>query len=111
MVEVFVNYCIKNFNLSGSLYAETYYSLPICLIDCAYSLRAKYFSVCIPVVKRYASTYMGNNRQSADDTLSEFIKHIDEAGGCSEFAENVLKNKQKLSGRLKSEICYVGRFS
>ncbi len=106
MIETFVNYCKQNFDLNGALYAETYYSLPICLIGCVYSLRAKYFLVCVPVVKRYAFAYMGTNCQSASDTLSDFVKHIDEAGGCGEFAEKVLKNKQKLSGRLKTEICY-----
>lgn len=38
--------------------------------------------------------------------LLNFVKRIDEAGGSCKFAEKVLKNKQKLNDRLKSEICY-----
>lgn len=72
MIEKFANYCKQNFNLDSKLYAETYYSLPICLIDCVYSLRTRYLSVCVPVVKRYAFAYMGNNCQSSNDTLTEF---------------------------------------
>lgn len=106
MVETFANYCRQNFKLDGSLYAEPYYSLPICIIDCIYSLRTKYFPVCVTVINRYAFAYMENYRQNTNDYLSNFIKHIDEVGGCKDFAEKILRNRQKLSGRLKSEICY-----
>lgn len=106
MINKFVSYCRSNFELNDDINEDLYYSLPICIIDCIYSLRTKYFSVCVPVVKRYASAYLHDNCRSHNDSILDFIKHIDELGGYEKFAETVLKNNQKLSGRLKSEICY-----
>lgn len=53
----FVEYCQNNFNLEE---CENYHyqSLSVCIIDCVYSLRAKYYSMTIPVVERYAEKYM-----------------------------------------------------
>ncbi len=76
--------------------SERYQSLPICVLDCVYSLRTKYFAVTVPVLQRYADTYMGGNLYAGQDTLSDFITHIKEFSDCSEFAKTVLKNNQVL---------------
>ena len=60
----------------------------------------------VPVLQRYADTYMGGNLYAGQDTLSDFITHIKEFSDCSEFAKTVLKNNQVLSGRNKAEVCY-----
>lgn len=106
LIEQFIYFCNKNLDLNSSLYAEPYHSLSVCIIDCIFSLRTRYFSVTVPIVKRYAATYMQGNDKAYGDNLVEFTKHIEEVGGCSEFTVKILKNNQKLSGRLKSEICY-----
>lgn len=56
MVNKFANYCLKNFDLKQKHYANEYYSMSVCLIDCIFSLRAKYFLVTVPVVDRYAKS-------------------------------------------------------
>lgn len=104
--EVFAQFCRDNIDL-GIADVETYHyrSLPACILDCIYSLRAKYFPVTVPVVDRYAEKYMNGDRFGAGDTLDDFISHMEELG-CEKFAADLLKNNQKLSGRLKSEVCY-----
>ena len=105
---LFSHYCLKNFEteLKNVRKIERYQSLPICILDCVYSLRAKYFAVTVPVLQRYADTYMEGNLYAAQDTLSDFIAHIREFADCAAFARDVLKNNQVLSGRNKAEVCY-----
>ena len=75
-----------------------YQSLPVCLIDCIYSLRASYNSVTEKIVKRYADEYMNGDISYKDDTISDLIEHINSCGGTEEFAEKILKNNQELGG-------------
>ena len=107
-IQLFSQYCTKNFEaeLKGVRRAERYHSLPICILDCVYSLRAKYYAVTVPVLRCYADTYMGGNMYSEQDTLSDFIAHIKEFADCTAFAADILKNNQVLSGRNKAEVCY-----
>ena len=107
-IRLFSHYCLKNFKteLKNVRKIERYQSLPICILDCVYSLRAKYFAVTVPVLQRYADTYMEGNLYAAQDTLSDFIAHIREFADCAAFARDVLKNNQVLSGRNKAEVCY-----
>ena len=51
----FADCCEKHFNLEHQV-IYPYKSLPICIIDCVYSLRAKYETVTLPVVQRYADS-------------------------------------------------------
>lgn len=99
------NYCMATLDLTAKHYAEPYGSLGPCLIDCVYSLQTKYFPVVIPLINRYGNKYMNGDAHADGYTLSDFVKHIENAGGPRNFAENVLKNRQVLSGRLKSEVC------
>ena len=107
-IRLFSQYCSENFGteLKSVRKSERYQSLPICVLDCVYSLRTKYFAVTVPVLQRYADTYMGGNLYAGQDTLSDFITHIKEFSDCSEFAKTVLKNNQVLSGRNKAGVCY-----
>lgn len=106
MIEKFVNFCRNNLDLTSSLYAEPYKSFSVIIIDCIYSLRAKYFAVTVPVVNRYADKFMNGDSHAGGNNITDFIKHIDESGGCVAFAHDILKNHQQLSGRFKSEVCY-----
>lgn len=103
----FARYCESNFDLTAqSEYG--YRSLSACIIDCVYSLRAKYYAVTIPIVERYANAYMGGNSHASGDTVSMLLNRMDEKGHAA-FAEQVLRNQQKLGGKKqipKEEVCY-----
>ena len=86
----FADYCEGHFDLEHQVNYH-YQSLPICLIDCVYSLRAKYESITLPVVQRYADAYMGGDRYASGDTISSLIERIDSCGGPCAFAEKVVK--------------------
>ncbi|MBR4691252.1 MAG: hypothetical protein IKP17_00670 [Oscillospiraceae bacterium] len=101
----FVAFCKSELSFELSI-QYGYQSLSACILDCVYSLRAKYYSVTIPVVERYAAKYLNNDRFASGETVSQLIQHIDNAGGPMSFAEKVLRNKQKSGGILKAEICY-----
>ena len=103
--ESFAKYCDDNYNLGGIQPIPSYKSLSICILDCVFSLRAKYFLHTVPVIHRYADKYLYGNIYSESDTITSFIKHIDEYG-VVEFAKTVLKNNQQSGGVLKTEICY-----
>lgn len=101
----FVDYCENNLNIKEVMNYR-YKSLPICLIDCVYSLRAKYDSVTIRIVQRYADMYLNGDIYSDADTVSNFIQHMDEIGHQA-FADNVVRNHQKLARNIpKEEVCY-----
>lgn len=106
MINKIVEFCKNNLDLNSLEYLEPYQSLPVCIIDCVYSLRAKYFQVTVPIVQRYADKYMNGDRLAGGYTLSDLMNQIELAGGFHKFASEVLKNNQQISGRLKSEICY-----
>ena len=96
----FFEYCQRSFDLEE--YSDyNYQSLSVCIIDCVYSLRAKYQSVTVPIVDRCAALYLNGNRNNPGDTVSMLIQHIEESGGARHFADNVLKNHQKLGGKQK----------
>jgi len=103
----FSQYCESSFDLtSQSEYG--YQSLSVCLLDCVYSLRARYYDVTIPIVRRYATKYMNGNPYAAGDTVSMLLHRLD-AMGHDVFAEKVLMNHQKLGGKKqipKEEVCY-----
>ena len=104
----FVEYCEKHLDLSGSS-SYGYQSLSVCIIDCVYSLRTKYYTVTIPLVDRYAAMFMNGNRNASGDTVSKLLANIDCVGGPQEFADTVVKNHQKLGGKNsipKAEVCY-----
>ncbi|MGN0683453.1 MAG: hypothetical protein ACI4MB_03245 [Candidatus Coproplasma sp.] len=106
LVDKFVEYCRVNLNLESSLYTELYNSLAVCIIDCFYSLRAKYFLVTVPVVERYAKSFMDNDKFKSNINCKDLITHIDSVGGYENFAITILNNRQKISRRFKAEICY-----
>ena len=93
----FSEYCEQHFNLDH-VANYNYQSLTVCLLDCVYSLRTKYFSVTLPIVDRYADKYMNGNRNSPGDTVNNLLLRINENGGPEGFANNILKNHQKIGG-------------
>ena len=98
LTKSFADYCRQNFVLQESAITN-YQSLPVCLIDCIYSLRAKYYRVTVPIVKRYVQIYMEGNVESPKDTISNLVQHIGECGGPKAFADHVLENHQELGGK------------
>lgn len=107
LAERFANYCKSSFNLTTqSEYG--YRSLSVCILDCVYSLRAKYYAVTIPIVERYAAAYMKSDSHASGDTVSMLLQRMDSVGHKA-FAERVLRNSQKLGGKKqipKEEVCY-----
>ena len=105
--EVFARRCKESFDLSTEI-EYNYKSLSVCILDCVYSLRARYEEVTVPIVDRYAKKCMGRDRHAAGDTVSDLLERMDDMGN-RKFAEQVLKNNQKLGGKKqipKEEICY-----
>ena len=107
LAQQFAEYCELSFDLTTqSEYG--YQSLSVCILDCVYSLRAKYYAVTIPIVGRYANTYMGGDSHASGDTVSLLLRRMDEKGHKA-FADKVLQNQQKLGGKRqipKEEVCY-----
>lgn len=106
--EQFAIYCDEHFDMKNKR-TPNYHSLPICIIDCVYSLRAKYKTITLPIVQRYADAFMNGDPNSSGDTISQFIQNIDEIGGTEEFTEQIIKNHQKLGGLNKipkADVCY-----
>ena len=103
----FAKYCESTFDLSTqSDYG--YQSLSVCLLDCVYSLRARYFDVTVPLVQRYANMFMNGDPYASGDTVSMLLRRMDDIGHLA-FAEKVLINHQKLGGKKhipKEEVCY-----
>jgi hypothetical protein len=103
----FAKYCEFTFDLSTqSDYG--YQSLSVCLLDCVYSLRARYYDVTVPIVQRYANMFMNGDPHGSGDTISILLRRMDDIGHLA-FAERVLINHQKLGGKKhipKEEVCY-----
>ena len=103
----FAKYCESTFDLSTqSDYG--YQSLSVCLLDCVYSLRAKYYDVTVPIVQRYANIFTNGDPHGSGDTVSMLLRRMDDIGHLA-FAERVLINHQKLGGKKhipKEEVCY-----
>ncbi len=105
----FASFCISKFNLSSYEKPVEYSSLPFAIIDCVYSSQAKYDQHVKPVLENCAAHVFGHYGTAAvylDHTLTGFMKDIDDNGGVVDFVDNIIKNHQKLSGRLKLEVCY-----
>ena len=103
----FAKYCESTFDLSTqSDYG--YQSLSVCLLDCVYSLRDRYYDVTVPLVQRYANMFMNGDPHGSGDTVSMLLQRMDDIGHLA-FAEKVLINHQKLGGKKhipKEEVCY-----
>lgn len=95
----FADYCEKHFDLERRV-SYGYRSLPICIIDCVYSLRAKYETITLPIVQRYADAYLNGDKYAEGDTISALLDHINSCGGPQLFAKIVIKNHQKLGRSL-----------
>lgn len=95
----FAEYCESHFNLEHHVNRH-YQSIPICIIDCVYSLRAKYEAITLPIVQRYADAFMAGDKYAAGDTTSALVERIEQCGGPRFFAERVIKNHQKLGRSL-----------
>lgn len=107
LAEKFAKYCDATFDFVLQM-DYGYQSISVCILDCIYSLRAKYYAVTIPIVKRYAAMYMNDDPHASGDTVSMLLNRMDDMGHKA-FAEKVLMNQQKLGGKKqvpKEEICY-----
>ena len=95
--EQFSQYCESTFDLtSQSEYG--YQSLSVCLLDCVYSLRARYYDVTIPIVQRYAAKYMNGNPHADGDTVSNLLDRMDNMGH-DVFSEKLLMNHQSWAAK------------
>lgn len=106
----FVEYCRKNYGEELEAVDERAYcynSLPICILDCVYSLRATYKTTTVPLVERYAERFLGGDKTAADesDTLTDFINNLTSLG-LDNFADHVVRNHQKSGGVPKAKVCF-----
>ncbi len=104
--ETFAIFCEKEFELNDNVTYD-YKSLSLCIIDCVYSLRAKYDSVTVSVVKRYADYFLNGDIENSSETISMFLNHFDELQDFSLFAD-IVDNHQKLGRNCipKENVCY-----
>ena len=108
IIRKIVSFCNDTLDLKEQVISYTYQSISICIIDCVFSLRARYNDSTIPVVNRYAKKYMNGDVNAPGNTITDLINCIEEAGGPLAFSqEGFLGNKQQSGGVLKTEVCYV----
>ena len=106
--ERFAAYCRNSLDLE-SQNDYGYRSMSVCILDCVYSLRARYYQVTMPVIERYAAMYLDGNKYAEGDTVSMLLQRMEEQGGPEAFAEKVLGNHQKLGGKRKipkEAVCF-----
>ena len=103
LVPQFCKYCIDNLDLNENHRITKYNSISLCIIDCVYSLRTKY-EVTRKIVDRYIEKYLKCDNNAKNDNCKNLLNNINKVGS-DRFANEILKNNQKLAGRLKSEIC------
>lgn len=72
---------------------EFHYSLALCALNSAYSLRATSASV-----KKVISLYRESRATADTDSGPDLLQFMQEAGGPEDFARDVLQNLSKLPG-------------
>lgn len=98
----FADFCVGNQRIDLTQTENyNYPSLPICLIDCVYSLRAKYVVVTSPIVERYKEFVKQQGLDLENDTISKFLENIECTGGIQKFGHEILKSQSKLGGSAK----------
>lgn len=96
--EAFAKFCKDRLDLNRT---ESYIfkSLPLCIIDSVYSLRAKYKTVTLPIDKRYAEAFLNGDLESENDTITKFLENIKPSEGKKNFGHEILKSHNKLGGK------------
>lgn len=82
----------------------SYDSLPLCIIDCVYSLTVRY-AVAQKAVNAYRFFLRMRNISEHDDSLLEFMNYSRQYGEKAFNAMAFYNNNNKLSGRLKLNVC------
>lgn len=100
--DAFVLYCEKILMFENKTYPQ-FKSLPACIIDCVYSLYAKYEPTTIPINLRFEKHYLNGDRYTTELTISAFIEKM-EREGLDYFRDEVVQNHQILGGVPKEEI-------
>lgn len=106
-IKQFADYCDDNLDFSSRI-DYGYKSLSVCILDCVYSLRAKYYAITVPIVDRYAYAFMDGDKQASGDTVSMLLARM-ETCGLERFASEIVKNHQVLGGSKKipkEQVCY-----
>jgi hypothetical protein len=69
-------------------------------------LRARYNSVTVPIIQRYANAFLNGDKTStnSDDNLTGFIKNLT-TPSLQSFADNIAKNHQILGRVPKEKVC------
>ncbi len=80
-------------------FPETFNSLPICILDCVFSLNARYKSAS-NVVKNYKDSKLFKQDYNIDDFLNDKNKHG------AENIKKIVQNNQYVGNRPKLNVCY-----
>ena len=102
-VSQFCKYCIDNLDLNENYRFSKYNSISLCIMDCVYSLRTKY-DVTRKIVERYIEKYLKGDKSYKNDNCKNLLNNINRVG-TEKFANEILKNNQKLARRIRTEIC------
>ena len=104
-VNTMVNFCKNHFDLNQVI-SYDYHSLPVCIIDCVYSLRVHYDTTTKRIIDRYARKYLNGDVFNSTETISDLLSHFDELNSKSDFSR-IINNKQKLGKDIpKESVCY-----
>lgn len=120
-IKVIADYCLRVLDLAEARLSKSYFymSLPLCIIDAVFSIRARYETT-MSTVERYCdfvklTRYRANRERLPEiyeqQSVSDFLRSL-KSEDVEYFAVNVFKNRQRTSTRngiLKSEA--VLRFS
>ena len=103
--KIFIDFCLQNFEIKEANIPNKYNSLPVCILDDIFSLRAKYETMTLKVVQRFANYFLKGDLSASGYRLEDFIRDIDSLGS-KKISFEILKNMQMISNRQKLDVCY-----
>ena len=103
--ELLLAYIKDKIGIKYSKMPNYYHSLPICILDDIFSLQAKYETMTLPTVKRFANHFLNGDIYAGGYLIDNFIADL-EKEGLSNVMNNILNNRQVVGGRRKIEVCY-----
>jgi len=100
----FAKFCKATFDFNSAYNVANYKSLPLCILDDVFSLRANY-DLDIKVVDNFAKSFLNGDKYVSNYTIDQFISDIDSEPSFEEFTEKHIKYRNKIARRLKIEVC------
>ena len=102
--QLLLDYIKNTIHIKETNMPNYYRCLPICILDDIFSLQAHYETMTLPAVKRYARRFLNGDLYTANYSIDDFIKDVDEVG--FEYLMNSVLNRQVVGGKRKIVVCY-----